>query len=82
MSLVGEDKRACIEAVNQGIDSRLEACFCPDRGDRFDDIGYRLECAISSTSLTVLVRRLMESDNEQANSLASSICETLDIELI
>jgi len=34
-SLVGEDAAALVEAVNQGIDSHLEACFVPDRGDSF-----------------------------------------------
>ncbi len=35
MSLVDEDQQPVIAAVNQGIDSRLEACFVPARGDRF-----------------------------------------------
>ena len=37
MSLTDTDEiNAVIAAVNQGIDSHLEACFCPDRGDRYD----------------------------------------------
>src|SRR5579859_6414608 len=89
MSLVGEDRQIVIDAVNQGIDSHLEACFVPDRGDSFrlqtpDGIegrisGARLECRLSAESLPVLVRRLMESGNEAAESLASSICQTLEI---
>ena len=31
-----DDIRAVIEAVNQGIDSHLEGCFCPERGDRYE----------------------------------------------
>jgi hypothetical protein len=92
MSLVGEDRQAVIAAVNQGIDAHLEACFVPARGDRFrlhtpEGIrgrisGPRLECSVSSRSLPVLIRRLMESGDEGAECLASSICQTLEIELI
>ena len=92
MSLVAEDRQKVIAAVNQGIDAYLEACFVPDRGDSFmlqtpqgirgKISGPRLECKVSSKSLPVLVRRLMESDDERAGSLASDICQTLEIELI
>ena len=92
MSLVAEDRQKVIAAVNQGIDSHLEACFGPGRGDSFriqtpEGIrgrisGARLECKVSPKSLPVPVRRLMESDDESAESLASDICQTLDIELI
>jgi hypothetical protein len=92
MSLVGEDAEACQECVNEGIDSHLEACFVPKRGDRFDwtagkvingiSLGTRLECLVSPESLVVLIRRLLESSNENGASLASGICSTLDIELI
>ena len=92
MSLVGEDRQAVIIAVNQGIDAHLEACFVPARGDRFrlqtpEGIkgripGPRLECNVSSQSLPVLIRRLMESGDEQAESLASRMCQTLASELI
>lgn len=92
MSLVGEDRQKIIAAVNQGNDSHLEACFVPDRGDRYElttppgiagrICGTRLECNVSVESLSVLVRRLMESGDESAESLASSICQTLEIELV
>ena len=37
MSLVDTDEiRAVIEAVNQGSDAHLEACYCPERGDRYE----------------------------------------------
>ena len=92
MSLVGEDQPTVINAVNQGIDSHLEACYVPSRGDSFSlhtlpgirgrISGPRLECRVSEQSLPVLIRRLMESGDEQAESLASSMCQTLNIELI
>jgi hypothetical protein len=92
MNLVAEDRQKVIAAVNQGIDAYLEACFVPDRGDSFrlktppgirgSISGARLECKVSPKSLPVLVRRLMESDDEKAESLASDICQTLEIELI
>ena len=92
MSLVGEDQPTVINAVNQGIDSHLEACYVPARGDSFRlqtppgirgrISGPRLECRVSSQSLPVLIRRLMESEDEQAESLASSMCQTMGIELI
>ena len=92
MSLVGADRHRVIAAVNQGIDSYLEACFVPDRGDRYETktppgihgiiSGPRLECTVSPKSLPVLVRRLIESGDDEAESLASSICSTLDIELV
>ncbi|MGO8746202.1 MAG: hypothetical protein ACLQNE_09450 [Thermoguttaceae bacterium] len=72
MSLVDTDEiGAVVAAVNEGIDSHLEACFCPERGDSYDG-GERkagklvfcrtLECSISPESLPVLLRRLCESD--------------------
>ena len=92
MSLVADERQRVIAAVNQGIDAYLEACFVPGRGDSFriqtpEGIrgrisGPRLECKVSPKSLPVLVRRLMESADERAESLASDICQTLTIELI
>jgi hypothetical protein len=92
MSLVAEDRQRVIAAVNQGIDAYLEVCFVPGRGDSFRlktppgirgrISGARLECKVSPKSLPVLVRRLLESNDERAESLASDICQTLAIELI
>lgn len=82
MSLVSEDRAACISAVNQGIDSHLEACYVPDRGDRYNDSGRRLSCTVSVDSLPILIRRLLESGDDAGMSLASGICDTLGIELI
>ena len=92
MSLVGENGHAVITAVNQGIDAHLEACFVPDRGDRYgcltaQDVarklpGSRMECLVSPESLVTLVRRLMQADDPVAESLAAGICQTLDLELV
>lgn len=72
MSLTDTDEiKAVITAVNQGIDGHLEACYCPDRGDRFDGgkrkagklvLCHSLDCSVSPESLPVLLRRLSESD--------------------
>ena len=86
-----DDIRAVIKAVNQGIDSHLEACFCPDRGDRYEGgnrkagklvICRTLECCVSPESLPVLLRRLFELGGDEevvdaAMSLGSDILLTL-----
>jgi len=71
--------KAIAEAVNQGIDSRLQACNSPDRGDIYDaETG---ECEISPESLPVFLRRLLEDSSEEfyeeAMSLADAILMTL-----
>lgn len=92
MSLTGTDEiRAVVGAVNIGIDSHLEACFCRERGDRYEG-GKRttgkhvlcrtLECVVSVESLPVLLRRLFELNAEEhvadaARSLAGDILLTL-----
>ena len=74
----GEELNAICAAINQGIDSHLEAImFSQDTGEC-----GRTRIVLRPNSVRVLVRRLMESESEAAQSLASSICETLDIELI
>jgi hypothetical protein len=96
MSLTDSDEiRAVIEAVNEGIDGHLEACFCPDRGDKYEG-GKRkagklvlcrtLECSISPESMPVLLRRLCESElggdvevQSEGNRLASDILLCLGI---
>ena len=60
MSLTGRDEiRAVIEVVNEGIDSHLEACFCPENGDSYEGGSRKagklmlcrtLECCISIES--------------------------------
>jgi hypothetical protein len=80
MSLVGENAQCVIKAVNIGIDSYLEAIN--QEGDTFYQNGHFLMAQVSPESLRVLCRRLMESGNDEAQSLVSGICQTLDIELI
>lgn len=73
-----EDLQAIAAAVNQGIDSHLEAVqFAESAGSH-----GRRRFVFEPASVAVLVRRLMESGEENAESLASGICETLGIELI
>jgi hypothetical protein len=90
MSLTDPDEiHAVIESVNDGIDSHLEACFCPERGDRFQG-GKRkagklvlcgcLDCSVSPESLPTLLRRLCESDKEAGNRLAGDILMVLGID--
>lgn len=90
MQLTRSDAPVVEAAVNQGIDSHLEACFVPDRGDSYEWANVpgkneaRLVCKVSPESLRVLARRLLESDDsgDEAGSLVSDICSTLDIELV
>jgi len=87
MSLTGDgEKQAVIDAVNQGIDSRLQACFIKGRDSYVESsrktstgliITTTLECDISPESLPVLLRRLFESCDEEGESLASDILTTL-----
>jgi hypothetical protein len=90
MSLVGKAIGAVEQAVNIGIDSYLEACFVPDRGDYYKEDtrgngGPRtLECKVSPESLPVLLRRLYEElpDSplgDAGASLASDILNTIGI---
>ena len=86
MSLTGTDEiRAVIDAVNQGIDSHLEACFCPQLGDNYVGgkrkagrltLCHTLECVVSPESLPVLLRRLCEGD-DAGMTLAGDILMTL-----
>jgi hypothetical protein len=83
--------RAVVEAVNQGIDAHLEACYCPDRGDSYEGGERRagklvlcrsLDCVVSVESLPVLLRRLFELDTtddvvDAAMSLGGDILLTL-----
>ena len=96
MSLTDTDEnRAVIEAVNEGIDAHLEACYCPDRGDRYEGGKRRagklvlcqtLECTSSPESLPTLLRRLCESElggdpdvQAEGNRLAADILMVLGI---
>jgi hypothetical protein len=86
MELVGRiDIEAMMAAVNQGIDSHLEACFVPDLGDVFEPkkrkvgsrcVGHVLACKVSQESMPVLLRRLFEGQ-EPDQHLAQDILDNL-----
>ena len=86
MSLTGTDEiRDVVDAVNQGIDSHLEACFCSQLGDSYKGgkrkagrhtLCHTLECVVSPESLPVLLRRLSEGD-DAGMTLAGDILMTL-----
>lgn len=82
MELARSDGLVVEAAVNRNpIDSHLEACYVPERGDSYawNDGGYRLHCTVSAESMPVLLRRLtlVEDDDGEAESLADSILTSL-----
>jgi hypothetical protein len=92
MVLRGDDAKVVELAVNAGIDAHLEACFYPERGDKYewqcDPLAEYaaiagLHCQVSLESLPVLLRRLSEMDPVDdcedcfPDELASTILETL-----
>ena len=96
MNLAGRDIEHVTRAVNMGIDSHLEACYCPDRGDAYTptrgQLGPRMPSVVSPESFPVLVRRLYElayadelepgheSDGEGPADLADIMLMTLGID--
>ncbi|MCP4166020.1 MAG: hypothetical protein GY759_09030 [Chloroflexi bacterium] len=93
MSLVGGDAKALVHAVNMGIDSHLEACSMPDRGDSYVNndrmigdkvVARAIDCVVSPESLPVLLRRLFEDmpdeydeDNDSLFDLGSNLGESI-----
>lgn len=75
----GQDWQQIVEAVNPGIDSHLEAVFFDQYAGDHGRNGIRIR---DPKSLLTLVRRLTELDSENADSLASGIMETLNIEWV
>lgn len=73
MSLTFLDAENVTAAINQGIDSRLEAItqsvftWANERGV------MRLNCSVHLTDLPVLIRRLADSGDEDAELLADDI---------
>ena len=63
-----------VEAVNQGIDSRLEGFTA----SVFDSSTGK--CMIAPDEMKVLLRRLYESGSEESWSLRTDILSTLNIE--
>lgn len=87
MNLTGQAALAVQQVVNQGIDSYLEACYVPDRGDSYkvvpgahDMHQTTLKCVVSVESMPVLLRRLLDAEDEEANDLAETILEQLGVE--
>ena len=92
MTIAEDDEiAAVVDAVNEGIDSHLEACNSPDRGDSYEPedthvgdppmlLCRKLACVVSVESFPVLLRRLWEraeGGNEAAENLLLSILGTL-----
>jgi hypothetical protein len=72
MNLVGQNLAAVTACINQGIDSRLEG-FTADNSD-FYSTGRGLYCEFYNThGLQIMIRRLLELENESAESLADTI---------
>lgn len=69
MSMVGIDKENIIKVVNQGIDSRLTAFI----NSKFKQLNNRLFCWIHEDELEIMIRRLLELNNEEAELLADDI---------
>lgn len=74
----GKEYVAIALAINQGIDSHLQAV----QFDKSQGTAGRTKITIALGSLSVLVRRLLEADTGEALRLATDICYTLEIELI
>jgi hypothetical protein len=68
------DLESVARIVNQGIDSHLEAVFTKQIG--------RTVWIQDSASMKTFLRRCMESDDENAQDLASCIMETLGYEWV
>lgn len=89
MNLAGKAAKVVEKVVNVGIDSHLEACYVPARGDRFVASKGRLACLVSGESLAVLIRRLTEitsteqdgDDADEGWSLASDILGSLGFDV-
>lgn len=78
--------QAVVNAINQGIDSHLEAIqFTHTTSPQCaGNICYvtREDITVNASDLSTLVRRLMEKGGDVDMDIASSICTTLNIELI
>ena len=87
MDLAGSEADIVHRLVNWGIDSHLESCYVPDRGDSYEWRQLarmeRLSCTVSTESLMVLLRRLYEDGvSDESEHLASCILDTLGFEVI
>lgn len=77
-----------VDAVNQGIDSKCEACYCPELGDSYKAVYEpnkilcssevsNLHCTISPLSTAVLLRRLLEINETSANGFVVALLNRL-----
>lgn len=74
MVLNSPDLQTVAAIVNQGIDSHLEAVFTRQSQNKIE--------ILDSASMRCFLRRCVESDSEEAQSLASDIMTTLGYEWI
>ena len=73
MSLTFDDIETVTRIVNRGIDSRLEG-FTKSSFEWEVNYGVkRLQCKIHSSEMSILLRRLLEDDTEEAEMLADDI---------
>ena len=85
MDLVGEDVKLIADVVNQGIDSHLQAVTDSKFEVYTDELmgNTRMKCEIAPNDMRVILRRLLELDDdiiEDAESLVIAIVTTLGIE--
>jgi len=76
MSLVGRDADVVIKAVNIGIDSRLQACNCPDRGDDYGQ-GKRSIIASERTKFWEAGEELVLANTLECSISPESLCVLL-----
>lgn len=77
MRLARGDANTIGRVINKGIDSHLEACFVPLRGDCYQWRDGFLHCVVSTESLPVLLRRLFEEGSEESMMLAGDMLTSL-----
>jgi hypothetical protein len=80
-SLVPSDAEWVVKAVNQGIDSHLDAVVNSTfKWEPDEYVGKRLICQIAPFDLCIILRRLAEMEDESAEDLRSAFLESLEIE--
>ena len=77
MVLKGQDFHDVAAIINQGIDGHLEAVF----SEQSLTVPGKITI-LDGKSMRCFIRRCMESGNENLESMASAIMETLGIEWI
>lgn len=83
MDLVGEDIDLVVSAVNQGIDAYLQAITQSEFEFYKSKFGTRrLRCTLKGKDIGVLIRRLLESEDEYAYDLAQDMAGTLGYEYV